>query len=82
MALQFFYFFSAALFKTPLILLYHRIFGVSQRFRKAPLVAWIIVLCYFIANLLATIFECNPIAAYWNKSIPEGRCVNTAAFYR
>jgi len=82
MALQIFYFCSAALFKSSLILLYYRIFGVSKGFRKALLVAWIIVLCYFVANLLAAIFECNPIAAYWDKSIPGGKCVNTVAFYR
>lgn len=82
MALQIFYFFSAALFKTSLILLYYRIFGVSRRFRIALVVALTLVLFYFVACLLAAIFECNPVASYWDKTIPGFKCVNEVAFYR
>ena len=82
MALQIFYFLSSVFFKTSLILLYWRIFGVSAGFRKVLVLAWTIVICYFVANLLAAIFECNPVAAYWDKTIPGSKCVDTVAFYR
>lgn len=80
-ALQIFYFLSSVFFKTSLILLYWRIFGVSRGFRKVLIVAWSIVIMYFVANLLAAIFECNPIAKYWNMGL-SGKCVDTVAFYR
>ena len=76
------YFICSFSFKTSLLLLYYRVFGVSDGFRKAVIVAWILVLCYFIADVLAAIFECNPVSFYWDQSIPGGRCVNTVAFYR
>ncbi|KAI9843173.1 MAG: hypothetical protein M1838_002736 [Thelocarpon superellum] len=82
MALQIFYFFSSFFFKTSIILLYYRIFGVSRTFRKALTAAWIIVLFYFIANLLAAIFECKPVSFYWDKTISGGTCVDSTAFYR
>lgn len=82
MALQIFYFLSSVFFKSSLILLYWRIFGVSRDFRKVLLVAWTIVILYFIANLLAAIFECKPVAAYWDHTIPGAKCVDTVAFYR
>ena len=40
------------------------------------------MICYFVANLLAAIFECEPVAAYWDHTIPGAKCVDTVAFYR
>ena len=68
-------------FKTSLILLYYRIFGVSRGFRYTLAVAECIVASYFLACLLVAIFECNPVPYYWDKSIP-GSCVNQTQFYR
>ena len=82
MALQIFYFLSSVCFKTSLILLYWRIFGISRVFRKVLMVAWALVICYFVANLLVAIFECHPVAAFWDHSIRGARCVDTVAFYR
>ena len=76
------YFICSFFFKTSLILLYRRIFGVSAGFRKVLIVAWCIVLCYFVGDVLAAIFECKPVSFYWNKAIPGGKCVDTVAFYR
>lgn len=76
------YFICSFFFKTSLILLYYRVFGVSNGFRKVLVVAWIIVLCYFVGDVLAAVFECSPVAFYWDQSIPGGHCVNTVAFYR
>ncbi|KAL8824094.1 MAG: hypothetical protein Q9191_005304 [Dirinaria sp. TL-2023a] len=46
------------------------------------MVAWTVVILYFVANLFAAIFECKPVAAYWDHTIPGAKCVDTVAFYR
>jgi len=44
--------------------------------------AWTVVLLYFVVNLLVAIFECTPVAFYWDKSITGGTCINQNQFYR
>lgn len=68
-------------FKTSLILLYYRIFGVARRFRYSLVIAECIVAGYFLACVLVTAFECRPISYNWDKSI-RGACVNQTQFYR
>ena len=82
--LQIFYFSASFCTKTSLILLYYRIFGVSRPFCLALVVAWAIVVSYYIANSFAAIFECSPVSYYWTRAgNPEGgTCVNTNQFYR
>lgn len=43
---------------------------------------WLLVLAYFVADTLVAIFECNPIAFYWDKAIKGGTCIDQNAFYR
>lgn len=68
--------------KTSLLLLYYRIFGVVRWFRWLLAVAWIIVLLYYVIALFIAIFECTPVAYYWDKSITGGTCINQNRFYR
>lgn len=82
LALQVFYFSSSLAFKTSLILLYYRIFGVIRWFRWTLAAAWTIVLLYFIVDLIVAIFECTPVAYYWDKTIKGGTCINQDQFYR
>lgn len=75
------YFVTSMAFKTSLILLYYRIFGVARRFRYTLAIAECIVASYFLACVLVTAFECRPISYNWDKSIP-GACINQTQFYR
>ena len=68
--------------KTSLILLYYRIFGVVRWFRWLLAVAWTLVLLYYIVALFLAIFECTPVAFYWDKKIKGGKCINENQFYR
>lgn len=43
---------------------------------------WLIVLAYFVADTLVAVFECSPIAYYWDKAIKGGSCIDQDAFYR
>lgn len=82
LAIQILYFSTAVSFKTSLVLLYHRIFGVVRWYRWVLAFAESIVACYFIVCLFTAIFECKPVSYYWDKSNPHGKCINQTAFYR
>lgn len=82
LAIQIFYFSTSVTFKTSLILLYHRLFGVVRWFRTLLICAECIVVCYFIVCLFTAIFECTPVAYYWDKNISHGTCINLTDFYR
>ena len=76
------YFASAVSIKTSLILLYYRIFGIIRWFRWLLIGVWAVVVLYFVVCLLVAVFECTPVAFYWDKSIESGRCINENQFYR
>ena len=47
-------------------------------------------MCYFgiafcaacgLAFILVTIWQCTPLAAFWDKSIPGGHCFHSKAFW-
>lgn len=53
-------------------------------------IKWFIWVCHgvnisIVAAIIAfdagTIFQCTPIPYFWNRSIPGGYCVETAAFW-
>lgn len=69
------YFTSAVFLKTSLILLYYRIFGVVRWFRWLLAVVWVAILLYFVISSFVTVFNCRPIAFYWDKSITNGACI-------
>lgn len=61
--------------KLSVVCLYYRIFAVSKKsFRVLCHVmnAWIVV--SGLAFILATIFQCTPIAAFWDRSIVGFKC--------
>ncbi|KAI4218473.1 MAG: hypothetical protein LQ349_008701 [Xanthoria aureola] len=75
LAIQIMYFTSAVFLKTSLILLYYRIFGVVRWFRWLLAVVWVAILLYFVISSFVTVFNCRPIAFYWDKSITNGACI-------
>ena len=81
MGIQILYFSTSVTFKTSLILLYYRIFGIVRTFRSVCIMTEAIVACYFIICLFVTIFECKPVSYKWNKGIPGGSCINETHFY-
>ncbi|KAF2683323.1 hypothetical protein K458DRAFT_452824 [Lentithecium fluviatile CBS 122367] len=80
-----FYNTSLGLIKLSVLSLYHRILrGVqSQILRNVVWGMFILVAANTTANVLVAIFQCWPIEAAWDISIPKNdkRCVNINAFY-
>ena len=67
--------------KLSICLLYRRLFERAGRTFKIALhsIAGLIVL-YYSAAFLTTIFECTPVQKSWQKTLP-GTCINTATFF-
>ena len=63
--------------KVSLLLLYLRIF-TGRKFRVATWSVMAVVIGYGTATVLATVFQCHPIAKAWNSKI-HGRCINVGA---
>ncbi|KAJ5780667.1 hypothetical protein N7457_005827 [Penicillium paradoxum] len=81
LAVQILYFTNAVLTKASLLLLFHRIFGVVRWFRWVLWASGVLVICYFIACVIASIAGCSPVAKFWDTDIP-GHCINEIAFFR
>ncbi|KAF7714954.1 Uncharacterized protein PECH_007797 [Penicillium ucsense] len=71
---QAFYKLTMNLTKMSILLLYLRIF-IQRWFRIVCFTLLIIISCYMIAALFASIFQCTPVARAWDKSI-AGHCID------
>jgi hypothetical protein len=52
--------------------------------RKFQIICHVInasIVAAMIAFTLVTAFQCQPIAYYWDKTIPGGVCINAPAFW-
>ncbi|KAK4541844.1 hypothetical protein LTR36_007376 [Oleoguttula mirabilis] len=66
--------------KVAVILLYKRIF-VGKVFQIVCWGAIGVIISWTIASIAATIFQCTPVEAAWNKTIPGATCINTTSFW-
>ena len=69
------YLFALFLYKTTILLLYLRLFGINKSFNRTTLTVLIFVFTYLLSNLLTLTFGCVPIAKYWKPTLP-GHCVS------
>ena len=74
MATQLLYYCVQAIIKISLLLLYCRIPAIGKHFRSALYVAGTLTIMWWIASFLDTVFQCIPVQASWNKSIPHAHC--------
>ena len=62
-------------------LLYIRLFP-ETKLRKAAMVMGIIGLLDGTADVVTLIWQCTPVAYFWDKSIPGGHCINQTLSYK
>lgn len=74
------YFTTTATIKASLLLLYYRYFGISRPFRIALYISAGLIVCWYLAVLFVSIFQCVPVAAFWDRNIKNAKCVNLAQF--
>lgn len=61
--------------KLSLLYLYQRVFR-THRFNVIGTILGILVVSWGIAFSLTVVFNCTPIRFFWDKSIPNGHCIN------
>ena len=66
--------------KMSILLQYLTIFP-TRRFRIACYVVLGFVSSYGVWTLFGNIFMCTPVAFFWNKAIPDGKCLNQFAVW-
>ncbi|KAM5449378.1 hypothetical protein MaudCBS49596_004859 [Microsporum audouinii] len=77
--LQVSYKISLSLIKISFLLLFIRIFSVQKLFVWACYVLMAITAAAGIAFTFPTVFQCRPIKAYWDRSVPH-KCIENAAW--
>ncbi|KAL8748563.1 MAG: hypothetical protein Q9184_007215, partial [Pyrenodesmia sp. 2 TL-2023] len=66
--------------KISILMLYLRIF-TSKPFRLACYINLGFVAAFTFGSTIATILQCIPIQASWDKSVVDATCTNSAAFW-
>ncbi|KAK4962359.1 hypothetical protein LTR66_012678 [Elasticomyces elasticus] len=66
--------------KISILYLYLRIF-IDQTFRRVCYLGIAFIATTGIAYVVATIFQCTPMSAFWNRTIRDKHCVNSGAFW-
>ncbi|EQL32338.1 hypothetical protein BDFG_05471 [Blastomyces dermatitidis ATCC 26199] len=80
-AAQVFYKIVITLAKMSILFLYMRIFYIERYMRWACISLTIFIGVHGIAFVLTTIWQCDPMAGFWDKSIPGFHCVNNHQFW-
>ena len=69
--------------KLAVICMYLRIFHATPQ-RWFIYTCWIlvgVVVCYTTASMIVTIFQCDPIPYFWNKTQYHGHCIDDTPFW-
>ena len=75
-ATQLLYYCAQTTIKISLLLMYYRTFSADKTFRIALYAAGTVTIMWFLASFWDTVFQCTPIEASWNHSIPNAKCQN------
>ncbi|KAJ5086776.1 hypothetical protein NUU61_008083 [Penicillium alfredii] len=67
--------------KTTMVLLYWRLFNTSTSMRWALFLAVGMLVVWTICALFIGLFQCTPVARYWDKELP-GHCLNGLLYFR
>ncbi|KAK3377394.1 integral membrane protein [Lasiosphaeria ovina] len=82
LAFEFVYFTAVALPKMSILCLYLRVFKWAHGpMRTASLALFGFVAATWLSMMVTVCFQCRPIAFWWDRSIPGGRCIDVQAFY-
>ncbi|KAH8748634.1 integral membrane protein [Diaporthe sp. PMI_573] len=81
LAFELIYFTSVALPKLGIICLYLRIFNWKGATRSVAWVLFTLTAMTSVSLVVAACFQCTPIAFWWDRTIPGGRCFDVQAFF-
>ncbi|KAJ8124088.1 hypothetical protein ONZ43_g112 [Nemania bipapillata] len=77
---ELYYAIDVTLVKMSILALYLRLFNIHPLFKMSCYALMVIVLAWGVSVTFTTIFQCSPISAAWDKTIPNLKCFNLANF--
>lgn len=80
LAVSFYYFFGVAIPKLAILALYLRLFTTKPYRRAVYIVAAIVAVTGIVCSVMS-LNLCHPFEYNWDRTIPNGKCVNEQAFY-
>ncbi|KAL0940005.1 uncharacterized protein CTRU02_206615 [Colletotrichum truncatum] len=81
LAFEIIYFASVALPKMGIVFLYLRVFNWKGPMRAFAYVLLGVLAATSISFIITACFQCIPIAFWWDRTIPGGKCVDVQAFF-
>ncbi|TDZ28387.1 Satratoxin biosynthesis SC1 cluster protein 4 [Colletotrichum spinosum] len=81
LAFEIVYFASVALPKMGIVCLYLRVFNWKGAMRVVALVLLGVLAATSVSFIVTACLQCTPIAFWWDRTIPGGRCVDVQAFF-
>ena len=75
------YHFAKTFPRLAILTLYLKIFS-TRNYRRAVYIIGALLIVDNIANVIASLVTCRPLAYFWDKSIPNGHCADVMTFWR
>jgi hypothetical protein len=66
--------------KIAILIQYLRVFP-TRKFRIACFTVLAFVIIYALWTFFSTIFMCRPIAAFWDRTLPDGHCLTQSIWF-
>ncbi|KAJ9631695.1 hypothetical protein H2203_000094 [Taxawa tesnikishii (nom. ined.)] len=73
------YMWAMSAIKASILLFYYRLFNINRALRWTVYFTLCFVLGWHVSYFFALIFQCTPVAYFWDRSIPGGHCVDHGA---
>ncbi|KAH8703370.1 hypothetical protein BGW36DRAFT_369246 [Talaromyces proteolyticus] len=78
-AFEYIYSFTMSAVKLSVLVMYYRIF-IDRPTRIGIYIVGTFVTSWLLASIVANIFQCVPVAKYWNTTLP-GHCMNRTVYF-
>lgn len=79
--LEFFYAAAFTLPRLSILAMYLRIFTI-RAYRVTVYILALMMVMLYVTTLFTSFLKCQPLAYSWDKSIPDGHCINVNEYYR
>ncbi|KAK1970197.1 integral membrane protein [Colletotrichum sublineola] len=81
LAFEIVYFTSVALPKMSIVCLFLRVFNWKGAMRATAYIILAALVATSVSFVVTACFQCQPIAYWWDRTIPGGKCIDVQAFF-
>lgn len=80
-AFEILYYITVALPKMGIVLMYMRVFNWRGVMRGLAIAVLCLLAATFTSFVITACLKCRPIAYWWDRTIPGGKCINVQAWF-